>query len=144
MAKPRSFEEVVKKGINRLKFFQEQEEKAPRRRPLRAGKPSAGTLFAKRNKRLAIREAALRDPPRQIIITYTKTTTGETNKYIVAPYEYKYRRLRVGLRKMLYAVDMEDSQKGRRGRTKSFAMRNVRRVIITDRTFRPRYPVKIK
>lgn len=144
MAKPRSFEEVVRDGIKRSLFFEEQESKAARRRPMRAGKPKAGTLFAVRNKRLAIREAALREPPRQIIITYKKTTTGETKKYLVAPYEYKYRRLRVGLRKMLYAVDMQDSQKGRRGRTKSFALRNIRNVAITDRKFKPRYPMKIK
>jgi hypothetical protein len=141
----RSFEEVVRNGINRNLFFEEQRRKAPKRRPRRVGKkPRAGTLFAIRNKRMAIREAALRDPPNQIIITYTKTTTGETKKYLVAPYEFKYRRLRIGRRKMLWAVDMEDRQKGRRGRTKSFALRNIKNVVITDRKFRPRYPIKIK
>ena len=144
MAQPRSFEEVIKKGIDRAMFFEEQQQKGAKRRPMKAGKPKAGTLFAIRNKRLAIREAALREPPRQVIITYTKTTTGETKKYLVAPYEYSYRRLRAGLRKVLYVVDMEDSQKGRRGRTKSFVVRNIRNVVITDRTFRPRYPMKIK
>jgi len=98
-------------------------------------RPRTGTLFAMRNKRLAIREAALRLS--EIVITYRKTTTGETKKYVVAPYEWKYRRLRVGLRKMLYAYDMRDKH------IKSFAQRNIRNVAITDRKFRPKWPVRI-
>ena len=88
-----------------------------------------------RNKRLAVREAALRNV--QVIITYRKVTTGETKKYVVAPYEWKYRRLKVGFRKMLYAYDMKDKH------IKSFAWRNVRKVAITDRKFKPKWPVQI-
>lgn len=137
MPKGRSFREVVEKGIKELAFIQEQEEKAPRRRARRVGaKPKVGTLFAIRNKRVAIREAALRR--RQVIITYVKTTTGEKKKYIVAPYSYRYRRLNVGLRKMLYAYDMKARH------IKSFALRNIRNVAITDRKFpRKPWPVEI-
>jgi len=133
---PRSYQEVVERGVRRALWLQEQEAKAPRRRPRRVGmRPATGTLFAMRNKRLAIREAALRLS--EIVITYRKTTTGETKKYVVAPYEWKYRRLRVGLRKMLYAYDMRDKH------IKSFAQRNIRNVAITDRKFRPKWPVRI-
>jgi len=101
----RSYQEIIDKGLKDLEkqaFIEAQEAKAQKRKPKRVGqKHKAGTLFAKRNKRLAIREGALRNT--QIIITYTKTTTGETKKYVVAPYSYKFRRLKVGLRKMLYA-----------------------------------------
>lgn len=133
----RSYRDIIEKGISTIDFIVEQEEKAPRRRPRRVGeKPKTGTLFAKRNKRLAIREAALRKA--QIIITYKKTTTGEINKYVVAPYSYRYRKLKVGRRKMLYAYDMKDRH------IKGFAIRNIRKVAITDRKFRPKWTIEIK
>jgi predicted DNA-binding transcriptional regulator YafY len=133
---PRSYSEIIQKGINRVQFIADQEEKAPKRRPRRTGmRPSTGTLFASRNKRLAIREAALRNA--QLVITYTKTTTNETKKYVVAPYEFKYLRLKVGRRKMLYAYDMKAKH------IKSFALRNVKKVAITDRKFRPKWPIRI-
>lgn len=132
----RSYRELIEKGVNEIAFIQEQEEKAPRRRPRRVGlKPKTGTLFAIRNKRVAIREAALRKS--QVIITYRKTTTGEQKKYRVAPYSYRYRRLKVGLRKMLYAYDMADRH------IKSFAIRNIRNVAITDRKFRPKWKIEL-
>jgi len=133
-----SFAEAIQNDIAALReqFIAEQEAKAPKRRPRRVGhKPRYGTLFAVRNKNLAVREAALRRV--QIAITYTKITTGETKKYIVAPYEWKYRRLTVGRRKVLYAYDMKDKH------IKSFVNRNIKKVAITDRKFRPKWPVQI-
>jgi predicted DNA-binding transcriptional regulator YafY len=136
MPKGRSYREVIEKGVKGIEWLQEQEKKAPKRRPRRVGmKPKTGTLFAIRNKRVSIREAALRNS--QIIITYKKTTTGETKKYVVAPYSYRYRRLRVGLRKMLYAYDMKERH------IKSFALVNIRNVAITDRKFVPIWPVEL-
>jgi predicted DNA-binding transcriptional regulator YafY len=136
MPKGRSYREVIEQGLKQLEFVQQQEEKAPRRLTRRVGlKPKTGTLFAIRNKRLAIREAALRNS--EIIITYKKTTTGETKKYVVAPYSYRYKRLKIGLRKMLYAYDMKARH------IKGFAIRNIRNVAITDRKFRPKWPVEI-
>jgi predicted DNA-binding transcriptional regulator YafY len=137
MAKARSYRQVIEEGISAVDYIVKEEAKAPRRRPRRVGmKPKAGTLFAIRNKRIAIREAALRKV--QVIITYKKTTTNETNKYIVAPYEWSYRRLRSGLRKVLYAYDMKDKH------IKSFVQRNIRNVAITDRKFRPKWEIKIR
>jgi predicted DNA-binding transcriptional regulator YafY len=136
MPKGRSYREVIEKGVKDVVWLMEQEAKAPKRRPRRVGmKPKAGTLYAIRNKRVSIREAALRNV--QVIITYKKTTTGETKKYVVAPYSHRYRRLRVGLRKMLYAYDMKEKH------IKSFALVNIRNVVITDRKFRPKWTVEL-
>lgn len=137
MPKRRSYRKIIEAGISREQFIQEQEEKAPRRKPKRTGeKPKEGTLFAKRNKRLTIREAAKRKV--QIILTYKKVTTGETKKYIVAPYEWKYRILKDGRRKVLYAYDMKE------GHIKSFVQRNIQKVALTDRKFKPKWPIKIQ
>jgi predicted DNA-binding transcriptional regulator YafY len=136
VAKGRSYRAVIEKGINRIIFIADQEAKAHKRKPKRVGeKPKVGTLFAMRNKRTAIREAALRKS--QIIITYRKTTTGEVRKYIVAPYSYRYRRLKVGLRKMLFAYDMKEKH------IKGFSFKNIRKVAITDRKFKPIWPIEI-
>jgi len=128
---PRSYQKILEKGINRIQFIADQELKAKKRKPKRTGeKMRTGTLFAGRNKRLAIREAALRTV--QIIIRYKKITTGETKKYIVAPYSYRYRMTRNGRRKMLFAYDMEDK------RIKGFVIKGIMNVSITDRKFRPK------
>jgi len=136
MPKARSYRDVIDKGIDRLSFIQKQEELAPKRRPRRVGqKQKTGTLFAIRNKRLAIREAALRNV--QVVLTYRKTTTNETKKYVVSVYSYRTKRLKGGMRKMLYAYDMRDRH------IKGFVLRNVRNVAITDRKFSPKWPVEI-
>ena len=131
-----SFAEALRKDISRLDFIAIQEEKAPKRKPKRVGKtPAYGTLYALRNTRMAIREAALRLV--QVIITYRKETTGETKKYVVCTYSYRYRRLKSGLKKMLFAYDMQDKH------IKGFVLGNIRKVALTDRKFRPRWPVEI-
>lgn len=134
-----SFAEAIKKDFGqslRDQFIADQEAKAPRRRPRRSGqKPAYGTLFALRNKRLAIQEAALRRV--QIAITYRKITTGEMKKYVVAPYSYRYRMTRDGMRKMLFAYDMAEKH------IKGFALRNIRKVALTDRKFVPIWDVEI-
>lgn len=131
-----SFAEALRRDISRLEFISAQEEKAPRRKPKRVGKtPAYGTLYALRNTRMAIREGALRMV--QIILTYTKETTGETKKYIVCPYSYRYRKLKSGMRKMLFAYDMEDRH------IKGFVIGNVKKVALTERKFRPMWPVEI-
>ena len=133
---PLSFSEAIKRDISRIEFVSEMERKAPKRKPKRVGvKPAYGTLYALRNTRLTIREACLRLV--QVILTYHKTTTGETKKYVVAPYSYRYRRLRGGLKKMLFAFDMEENH------IKGFVVRNIRKVALTDRKFRPKWPVEI-
>ena len=136
MPKGRSYREIIEQGLKQLDFIEQAEQMAPKRRVRRVGlKPKTGTLFAIRNRNVAIREAALRNV--QIVITYKKTTTGETKKYIVAPYSHRYRKLKVGMRKMLYAYDMADK------RIKSFALRNIRKVALTNRKFRPKWPIEL-
>jgi predicted DNA-binding transcriptional regulator YafY len=135
-----SFADAIRKDLESVglidNFIAEQERKAPKRKPKRVGrKPRYGTLFALRNKRTTIAEAALRRV--QVVITYRKTTTNETKKYVVAPYSYRYRRLKIGTRKMLMAYDMKDKH------IKGFAVRNVRKVALTDRKFKPKWPVEI-
>ena len=128
----------MKNDITNLKdvWIGRQESKASKRRPRRSGyKPKYGTLFAQRNWRLGVKEAALRRT--QIILTYKKVTTGEVKKYVVAPYSYRYRRLRSGRRKLLFAYDMKSKH------IKGFVTRNIRKVAITDRKFRPKWPVEI-
>lgn len=72
----------------------------------------------------------------QIIITYKKETTGEVKKYIVCPYSYRYRRLKKGIRKLLFAYDMGDRH------IKGFIIGNVKKVALTDRRFIPKWPVE--
>lgn len=132
---PKTFRKAVEEGISREQFIEEQEEKAPRRRPRKKNQPMRGTLWAKRNKRMTIREAAERKA--QVILTYKKITTGETKKYVVAPYSYRYRNTREGRRKMLFAYDMRDKH------IKGFALRNIKNVALTDRKFKPKWPVEI-
>jgi len=134
-----SYEQAIRNGINRALFIAEQEKKAPKRKAKRVGaKPKAGTLFAIRNKRMTIREASLRTV--QIAMTYRKTTTGETKKYIVAPYSYRYRMTKTGRRKMLFAYDMKDKH------IKGFVIRGIRNIALTDRKFRPKpgWPIEIR
>ena len=132
-----SFAEAIRKDLSRLEFIEEQVRKAPRRKPRRTGKaPAYGTMYALRNKRLAIREACLRLV--QVVLTYTKETTGETKRYVVACYSYRYRRLKKGVRKMLFAWDMDDKH------IKGFVLGNIKKVALTDNKFRPKWPVEIQ
>lgn len=131
-----SFAEAIREDIDRLSFISEQEAKAPKRKPKRVGKsPAYGTLYALRNTRMAIREGALRMV--QIILLYQKETTGETGKYIVCPYSYRYRRLKKGMKKLLFAYDMDARH------IKGFVIGNIKKVALTDRKFRPMWPVEI-
>lgn len=135
MPEPRSYREVIEKGISRALFIEKQELKAVKRKPVRTKATPIGTLYAMRNKRLVIREAALRKV--QVILHYRKITTGEHKTYIVAPYEWKYRKLKIGLRKVLYAYDMKDKH------IKSFVQINITRAILTDRKFKPKWTIRI-
>lgn len=133
---PLSFAEELWKDFDKIKWMSEQEKKAPRRKSRRVGKsPAYGSLFALRNTRITIREGALRKV--QIILTYKKVTTGETKKYVVAPYSYRYRRLKAGYRRLLFAYDMEEKK------IKGYVIGNVRNVALTDRKFVPKWPVEI-
>lgn len=128
--KPRSF----------LELITEMEKIAPRRKPVRVNVENVeGSLFSIRNKRIAIREAALRRVG--CIITYKKLNTGEVKKYFVNPYSFRFRKLKIGRRKVLYAQDRNDVRG--RGEIKSFVMTGIRQVAITDRKFIPRWKIEI-
>ena len=118
-------------------FVRKVQQKAPKRKPVRTKKPLTGTLFAKRNKRLAIRQAALRGVT--IVVLYKKITTGQLNRYQVIPLSYRYRKLKMGRRKVLFVQDYRDGKK-----TKYFLLKNIYKVAITDRKVKASWEVQIK
>lgn len=124
---------------NFQKFIDLMEKKAPRRKPTRLyNKKMTGTTFAIRNKRIAIREGALRRVA--VIITYKKITTGEVKKYFINPYSYRTKKLSVGYRKVLFAHDRKD-ERGRRG-IKNFVLKNIKNVALTDSRYVPKWKVE--
>jgi hypothetical protein len=115
----------------------EREERDRKKALLQQGrKKDSVVMFSIRKKRLGILAGAQNN--KQIRIRYTKTTTGETNWYTVAPYSYRTRRLKVGVRKMLFAYDMKDKH------IKGFALRNIKQVeVLVRQPFTPLWPVAI-
>jgi predicted DNA-binding transcriptional regulator YafY len=91
-------------------------------------------LFGARDVRLMIRQAALN--LMQVIITYRKITTGERKMYRVAPYSYRYRHVRIGLTRLLFAYDMEDKH------IKGFVLKNISKIVLLDKKFRPKWEVE--
>jgi len=143
--------------FDRAAWVAAMEKKAPKRRAVRTRvKPGElrGTLGASRNFRLVIRESALRQV--LVMITYKKTSTDVTNKYLVEPYSYRSRKLKVGRRKMLFAYDTHklpnpdsnrskaEALRSKKPSIKGFAMSNIKKAVITDTKFRPRWPVEIR
>lgn len=117
-------------------FIKEVDLKAKKKKPLRTKVDIRGTLASKRNKRIAIREAALRGVT--CVILYKKVTTGEIKRYEVIPISYRQRKLLVGWRKMLFAQDVRDSKQ-----IKNFSIRNIVKAALTNRRIRPNWPVEI-
>lgn len=109
------------------------------------GAPFYGTLLAKRNFRLAIREAAGRSV--LIAMLYTKLTTGDTLEYLLEPYSYRYRRLRMGIRKVLFAWKVGDGSNRtlpvKKQGIRSFFLGNIQAVKILHRKYKPRWKVEI-
>jgi predicted DNA-binding transcriptional regulator YafY len=137
---PRNIEAKKKKGIDKKKFLERQKAKKVVRKPK---KPKKKVPLSKAEKRALVRDTRLSiryaaNNLRQIEITYHKTTTKEVNTYRVAPYSYRYKRLKIGVRKMLFAFDMDA------GHIKGFALNNISKVSITNRPFVPKWPVEIE
>lgn len=87
------------------------------------------------NIRVTLRDAALK---KNIVkITYKKTTTGEVKVYQIEPYSFRYIRMNVGVRKSLFGFDIKEK------RIKSFAMRNITKIEMTNSAFSPRWPIEI-
>jgi hypothetical protein len=143
--------------FDREAWLAAMERKAPTRRAVRARVKTSemrGTLGAARNFRLVIREAALRKV--MVVITYKKTTSGATNRYMIEPYSYRSRKLKVGRRKVLFGYDTHkfsnpdpsrsksEQERSKRKSIKSFALSNIRKAVLTDTKFRPRWTVEIR
>jgi len=118
-------------------FAEKIEKSAPKRKNVRAKAKMIGTLFAKRNIRIAIREAALRSV--SVVILYKKVTNSEVKRYEAIPLSYRYRKTKAGLRKVLFLQDVREKKQ-----VKYFVMRNILKVAITDRKVKPDWNVEIK
>ena len=118
-------------------FVKKVEFRAEAKKPrITKGVDVKGSL-AMRNYRLSIREAALRSCT--CVILYHKVTTDEINKYEVIPIEWKYKKTKRGMRKVLYAEDYRDQKQ-----IKMFVGRNIMRAAPTNRRVRPMYPILIE
>jgi len=85
--------------------------------------------------RVTLRDAALKK--KTVKITYKKTTSGEIKVYQIEPYSFRYLRMKVGVRKSLFGFDIKEK------RIKSFAMRNITKIEMTNSSFSPRWPIEI-
>ena len=106
------------------------------RKPFKVKRDILGTLSAKRNSRIAIREAALRGVT--MIILYKREQNGQVKRYEVVPLSYRFRRLKRGLRKVLFCQDINE-----KGQVKFFLMRNIFKVALTKKKSKPKWPVEI-
>lgn len=109
------------------------------------GTPFRGTLLAKRNFRLTIKEASGRRS--MIAMLYTKLTTGDTLEYHLEPYSYRYRRLRMGIRKVFFAFKVGDLKNRtlplKEQGIRMFYLANIHGVKILHRKYKPRWKVEI-
>jgi hypothetical protein len=127
---------VSKRLIKKLKIYTSGIKRKEMKHNLMSYK--SGTLLAKRNRNVAIIEATVRKT--YVVIEYIKITTGEYEAYKVIPMEWKYRELKIGRKKVLYAQDMNDNYQ-----IKSFVHTNIQRVMIGRKKVIPNggFPVKI-
>lgn len=127
----------LKNKENFQQFIKKVQLKAPKRKPVRTKKQLTGTLFAKRNARLAIRQAALRKVT--IVILYKKTSTNQIVRRQIIPLSYRFRKLKKGRRKVLFGLDYRDDKQ-----VKYFVLRNIYKVALTDRKFKTRWMIQIE
>ena len=118
-------------------FAAKVEKMATKRKPVKTKAKIIGTMFAKRNSRVAIRQSALRGV--SVVILYKKVTTGQVKRYEAICLSYRYRRTKRGLRKVLFLQDVRDGK-----HVKYFVMRNIIKVALTDRKVQPDWPIEIK
>ena len=135
-----SLRKLFEQNMDRARFVTQQEKEGIRKKPKKQRDPdysrpvSYGTVL-KRDIRLLIRLAAINQ--QQMDMTYQKITTKETKHYICCPYSYRYRFLRLGRTKMLFAYDVDDKH------IKGFVVKNIRKVKILDKRFRARWGIEI-
>ena len=118
-------------------FAEKVQQMATKRKPVKTKAKITGTMFAKRNSRVAIRQSALRGV--SVVILYKKVTTGQVKRYEAICLSYRYRRTKRGLRKVLFLQDVRDGK-----HVKYFVMRNIIKVALTDRKVQPDWPIEIK
>ena len=126
---------VNKNLINKLKIYT----KKIKRKDMKHNSSSykTGTLMAKRNRSVAIIEASRRRT--YVVLTYIKITDDIKESYKVIAMEWKYRKLKSGFKKVLYAQDMNEEY-----RVKSFVHINIQNVLIGRQKVTPvGFPVKI-
>jgi hypothetical protein len=134
----RSYRKVIDEELDNFAIrWAAKKAKDEKEEALREGKRTkVGVVFSARKRRIGIFAAA--KGFKNMIIKYKKTTTGEVKEYKVAPYSYRYRRLKVGRRRMLFAYDHKDRH------IKGFALRNILQVTVLPRSkFNPIWPVEI-
>lgn len=104
--------------------------------PKKAKKPENKRVSTIYGIRMTIRQGA--SLKRYIEIVYLKATTGETKKYKVAPYSYRYVVAKNRRRKkMLYAYDFKDRH------IKGFYVKNIKSVKLSNGKFTPLWPIEI-
>jgi predicted DNA-binding transcriptional regulator YafY len=140
----KSIIEILDEGVDRIHFASEERKreaeakasgkdyKKSKKNRIPVGKKKV--LFS-RYVRMAIRQAAIDKV--QIVLDYTKITTGENKRYIVEPYEISTRNLKPGRRKVLWAYDVKDKH------IKSFVLTKIKKVAITRKSFSPIWTIKI-
>mgnify|MGYP004696194687 CR=1 FL=1 len=121
----------------RKEFVKKIEQAAKKKKPTLTKVDIRGSLFAKRNYRVAIREAALRGVT--CVILYRKVTTKRLKRFEVLPISYRYKQFKEGWRKALYIEDVRQKHQ-----IKNFIMRHIQKVAITDRKMKSRWPIEIK
>ena len=131
-----SFAEALRRDIDRLKFAAEEKKKPTKKKGKKVRSPVTDkTLKHGRDMKLIIRRAAT--GLFQIQMVYKKDTTAEIKSYRLAPYSYRYRFSKKVRKRMLFAYDMEDKH------IKGFVVRNILKVSVLEKKFRPKWPVEI-
>lgn len=131
-----SLRDALKQQISKSEFVKEVEAKQQVKLPPKKNQDAAFTsTLTYRHKRLTIRDAARNR--KQLSLIYMKMN-GDTKKYIVAPYEWAYRRSKDGFRKkVLWAYDLKE------GSIKSFLQKGIKSVELLDDRFEPMWDILI-
>ncbi len=101
-----------------------------------------GSLLAKRNRTIAIREAGARR--KKVAILYTKLTDRRTVIRILDPYSFRMRHLRIGWRKVFFGFDhaVKNKEGSKKRSIKMFYLGNIHAVKILPIGFAPMWRVE--
>jgi predicted DNA-binding transcriptional regulator YafY len=130
-----SFAEAIKRDIDKIRFAAEQVKAAPKKKAKKVKSPATDMALKSKNVNVLLRKAAV--DLKQVQMKYKKDTTGEVKSYRVAPYSYRFRMSNKRRKRMLFAYDMDDKH------IKGFVMRNILKVEILEKKFKPKWPVEI-